>query len=116
MSNFFVRRQQHQNHAGTSSFVPARHGTEMVSPPAGASIPCIHDLQRIAGPSWLTRIRVPYPQKHRNVLVNPEFRMSQSTMNNDNDHEGFEGGHCNLRLPLLVTNNKRPAYSNTVRP
>ena len=24
----------------------------------------------------LTRIRVPYPQKHRNVLVNPEFRMS----------------------------------------
>ena len=52
MSNFFVRRQQHENHAGRSSFAPARHGTEMVSPPAGACITFIHDLQRIAGPSW----------------------------------------------------------------
>ena len=28
----------------------------------------------------LTRIRVPYPQKLRNVLVNPEFRMSLSCL------------------------------------
>ena len=39
-ANFcFCRRQQQDNHAGRSSFEPARHGTEMVSPPAGAYIP-----------------------------------------------------------------------------
>ncbi len=36
---FFCRRQQQDNHDGRSSFEPARHGTEMVSPQAGAYIP-----------------------------------------------------------------------------
>ena len=45
LSNFlglwaiFSRRQQQANHAGRSSFEPAWHGMEMVSPPAGTYIP-----------------------------------------------------------------------------
>jgi hypothetical protein len=35
---FFCRCQQQDNHTGRSSFEPDRHGTEMVSPPAGAYI------------------------------------------------------------------------------
>jgi hypothetical protein len=35
VSELFCRRQQHANHGGISSFMLGRHGTEMISPPAG---------------------------------------------------------------------------------
>ena len=49
---FFCRRQQQDNCAGQSRFEPARHGTGNVFASFLRVYSLIHDLPRIAGPSW----------------------------------------------------------------
>ena len=50
---FFCRRQQQDNCAGGSSFEPARHGTGYGFASGRRVYSIIHDLPRIAGPSWI---------------------------------------------------------------
>ncbi len=63
MSNFrgmraiFCRRQQQDNRAGRSNFEPARHGTGNGFASGRRVYYLIHDLPRIAGPSWKVRPR-----------------------------------------------------------
>ncbi len=65
----FCRRQQHDNRAGRSNFEPARHGTGYGFASGRRVYYLIHDLPRIAGPSWKILLPNTTPAFPRCTLV-----------------------------------------------